>query len=260
MNFAFFHSTSSRSASAARRSRLRRFLGDPRQLRRSQLPSRRAIQPRRQNPMHDQIRIPPDRRREVRVTAPPPARNARDCPRCTAPASATAASDNSGCAPPACPQSSPPASDNAREVISHLLGQLNLPPHLRPVAPALRIAEPLHRNRPHAQRVAEVRGNLLELHHALRVRLVVDAEDRRARPRFSRCAATASFAASMNSSMSRCAMLRGARDHAGHLPELVELNQRLGHIEIDRPALDPLPVQHQRQFPHQLETAAIRRR
>ena len=64
---------------------------------------------------------------------------------------------------------------------------------------------------PAAQRIAELRGDLFELQHALGIGTLVDAEDASGRPAASRCEATASFAASMNSSIRRCAMLRGAR-------------------------------------------------
>ena len=99
-----------------------------------------------------------------------------------------------------------------------------------------------------------MRRDLFEFHHALGIGLLVNAIDRRDLQR-SRCPATASFAASMNSSMMRCAMLRGLRDDARHLAEFVEFDQRLRHIEIDGAAPDALAVQDQRQFPHQFEAA-----
>ena len=54
-----------------------------------------------------------------------------------------------------------------------------------------------------------MRGDLLELHDALGIGHFVNAVDDWRMPACSRCAATASLAASMNSSMMRLAMLRG---------------------------------------------------
>src|ERR1017187_8450345 len=121
-----------------------------------------------------------------------------------------------------------------------------------------------------------------------------------AMPACSRCPATHSLAASMNSSMMRLAILRGARvtpvmapnssnsidprdagllqvsgdaliggqhelldDAVGdiarrprdarHGAQFVELDERLGKIEIDGAAAHAFLVEHQRQFLHELE-------
>ena len=54
-------------------------------------------------------------------------------------------------------------------------------------------------------------------------------------------------------------MLRGAAGHSGHCAELVELDQRLGQIEIDRAPLVALAHQDLGQFPHKLEAFHQRR-
>ncbi len=45
---------------------------------------------------------------------------------------------------------------------------------------------------------------------------------------------------------------RAAR-HAGHFAELVEFDQRFGHVEIDGSAPDAFLIQYQRQLSHQLK-------
>ena len=110
-----------------------------------------------------------------------------------------------------------------------------------------------------AERIAELRRDLFEFDHALGIRAFRGCGRSTGSPAASMCEATASFAASMNSSMRRCAMLRGAARHADHLAEFVELEQRLRQIEIDGPAPDALAVQHQRQLTHHLEARHQRR-
>ena len=114
------------------------------------------------------------------------------------------------------------------------------------------IAESFHRRRAPAQRIAEVRGDLLELQHALGIGALVDAEDGRDFQGFQMRGD--GFIGRQHELLDQAMrdVARRARD-AGHFAELVELEQRLGQIEIDGPAADALAVQDQRQLLHPLE-------
>ena len=113
-------------------------------------------------------------------------------------------------------------------------------------------AELLHRNRADAQRVAEVRGHLLELHHALRIGHFVNAVDGgdAGMLQVRRHALVGRQHELLDEAVGDVA--RRARD-AGHGAQFVELDERLGQVEIDGAAAHALAVEDQRQFLHQLE-------
>ena len=100
--------------------------------------------------------------------------------------------------------------------------------------------------------VAEGRDQLRELLDPLRVRLLVDAVEG-GHAGFESRSATASLAASMNSSMTRMLSSRSRGHDAGHLARGVQDQLRLGQVEVQRPAL-VAPLAHQlRQLVHALE-------
>ena len=97
-----------------------------------------------------------------------------------------------------------------------------------------------------------MRGDLLELQHALGIGALVDAEDGRDFQGFQ--VRGDGFVRRQHELLDQAMrdVARRAGD-AGHFAEFVELEQRLGQIEIDGAAADALAVQDQRQFLHPLE-------
>ncbi len=97
-----------------------------------------------------------------------------------------------------------------------------------------------------------MRGHFLEIHHALGVGLFVDTIDAGGdgggQVRGHR------FIGGQHELFDDAVgdVARGTAD-AGHGAPFVELDQRLGHVEIDRAAAHALAIHQQRQFPHQLE-------
>ncbi len=103
-----------------------------------------------------------------------------------------------------------------------------------------------------AQRVAERRGDLLELQDLPRIRLLVDAVKRG-----NSLALEISghrFVGGQHELLDKavCDVALRAGD-AGHAPELVELDERLRQVEVDGTALLAPLVQDERQLFHQLE-------
>ena len=142
----------------------------------------------------------------------------------------------------------------ARRDRNAVVGDHDFLPHHLAIAPAHRLRpKPLHRNRADPERITEMRRDLFELHHALRIGLLVNAEDR--------CDVRLlqvrrhGFVRRQHELFDQAVrdVARAARD-AGHLAKLVEFDQRLRHIEIDGAAPDAFLVQDQRQFTHQLES------
>ena len=131
-------------------------------------------------------------------------------------------------------------------------GERHLLALLRPVAVAVGEGEALHRNRAHAQRVAEVRRDLFEVQYAFRVGLLVDAVDRRFQMLFEMRGH--SLIGRQHELLDQAVrdIPRRPRD-PHHGAELVELDERLRQVEVDRPAPHALAIQDQRQFLHELE-------
>ena len=101
-------------------------------------------------------------------------------------------------------------------------------------------------------RAGQLRRDFLELHQTLRVGNFVYSINRRAsRLLEMRCHRLIRGQHKLFDD-SMCDVARAAR-YAGHLAEFIELDERLRHVEIDGPATDPLLVQHQSEFAHQLE-------
>ena len=110
----------------------------------------------------------------------------------------------------------------------------------------------LHGQRAQPERVAEAGGQLLELHHAARFRLLVDAIERRHAHVFKPCGDT--FVGGQHELFDQpvgpCALGFG---HAAHLSLLIKLDHRLGKIEVNAsPLLAPFVHQH-RKLVHSLE-------
>ena len=103
-----------------------------------------------------------------------------------------------------------------------------------------------------------MRGDLLELHDALGIGHFVNAVDR-GTPACFQVRGHRLIGGQHELLDERCAMLRGDARHAGHGAALVELDQRLGQIEIDGAAADALAIEDQGQFLHQLEALDQRR-
>ena len=131
---------------------------------------------------------------------------------CSVPVSATATSGSSGCALPVCPRFWRSAADSCATKYRNPRGaaQMSLL-DLPAIAPLLRTTgKRSHRDGADSERVAEVRGDLFEIPSRACRRAVRECGRALGISAASRCPATASFAASMNSSMMRCAMLRSA--------------------------------------------------
>ena len=111
---------------------------------------------------------------------------------------------------------------------------------------------PLDRQRADAQRIAETRGDGLEVHHALGIGLLVDAIQRRDALvlEIAGDALVGRQHELLDDAVGDVALR--ARD-AGHQAVLVELDHRLGQIEVDGAAAHALAVEDQRQLAHQLE-------
>ena len=110
----------------------------------------------------------------------------------------------------------------------------------------------LHRQRPHAERIAEVGGDGLEVEDALGIGLFVNAIERGDALVF-QIAGDALVGRQhelLDDAVGDVALR--ARD-ALHQAVLVELDDRLGQIEIDGAAAHALAVQDHRQLAHQLE-------
>ncbi len=110
----------------------------------------------------------------------------------------------------------------------------------------------------HPQRVTERRGDLFKLDDLLRVRLFVDAIERRNAaafqiPRHRFVGGEHEF---FDHAMGKVPLR--ARD-AHHAARLVKLNQRLGQVEINRASLHALAIEDQRELFHQLEVWNQRR-
>ena len=104
-----------------------------------------------------------------------------------------------------------------------------------------------------AERVAEAGGDLLEIHHTLSLGLLVNSEQRgNAGLLQMRCHSLICGQHEFFDNPMRDVPV--APSDTGHLAKLIKLDQRLGHIEINRTALDSLPVQDQGKFAHGLET------
>ena len=120
------------------------------------------------------------------------------------------------------------------------------------VATAHHHREALHRHCAKAQRVAEMNGDFFELHHALRVGLLMDAEHHRQVERFH--APRHRLIRRQHELFDQLVGLIARRAaHTRHLARVVELNQRLRQIEIDRPSPHALLVQDLCEFEHQFK-------
>ncbi len=116
----------------------------------------------------------------------------------------------------------------------------------------------MNRQRPHAQRIPERRRDHFEVIDSLRVRLLMNAIQRRDMPRLQ---------------MLRHALVRGQHElfnqpvrditlrarNALHQSRLVKLDHRFRQIEIDGSPPLALTLQNQSQIPHQLEAGDQRR-
>ena len=111
---------------------------------------------------------------------------------------------------------------------------------------------PLDGQRPHAQRIAESRGDHFEVVHPLGVGLFVNAVERSDALVFQiRGHALVGREHELLDQAMRDVALRAG--DALHQSEFVELDHRLGQIEIDGAAALALAVQDQRQIAHPLE-------
>ena len=124
---------------------------------------------------------------------------------------------------------------------------------------ALLIAVTRNRDCADAERVSELSGDLLELHHAFRVRLLVNAINRRVTGLFKMRGHR--FVGGQHELLDNPVgdVARAARD-AGHDAGFVEFDQRLREVEVDRAALVALVLQNFSQLAHQLEAFDERRR
>ena len=117
------------------------------------------------------------------------------------------------------------------------------------VAPGL---DALDRKRPEAERIAEAGGELFKLDHAARVGLLMNAVERRdaevLKPGGD--ALVGGEHEFLDEAVGPGAL--GAGD-AAHLAVLVELDDRLGQVEVDAAALLATPVHQHGELPHELE-------
>ena len=112
------------------------------------------------------------------------------------------------------------------------------------------------RRQRHAQRIAEAGGDFLKLHHFFRVRPLVDAVQRgHAAALQVRGHCFVGREHELLDDAVRHVALR-ARD-ADHAPVLVELDLRLGKVEINRASRLPPPVEYPRQLLHPLEVLEL---
>ena len=175
MNFTFFHSTSSRSASAARRSDSEH---SPAMARTSLSSNIGRLAPlassAAQHPVNDQVRIAANRRREMRVSLG----REREMPRVLLAISRLPQRTQHQVIQDALLGLALQPRDQAL-IVSRgdrgiRLRQYEFATHLAPIPPAIDHREPLDRDRSAAERIAEMRGDLLEVHHALRIRRLVN--------------------------------------------------------------------------------------
>ena len=133
-------------------------------------------------------------------------------------------------------------------------GEHDVAAQLSAVAPAVHRSKALHGDGAHAEGVAEMRGDLLEIHHPARIGRLVDAVDgRNLRLLEMRRDGLVGCQHELLDDAVRD-VARRAGD-GGHLALRVELDQGLGQVEIDGAAPHALAIQDQRQLLHQLETA-----
>ena len=227
MYLAFFHSTRSRSASAARRSVCGALIGNGVQLRLARAFALR--QGGQQQPVHHQVGIAADGRSEVRVrlggqreVAGVVGAVARLLER---PQHELAENALLGL-----------AFDLRHQLLilprrdGDTLGQHDLLARLAAVAPRLGHGETAHGNGPHPERVAEGGGDFFELHHAARVGRLVNAVNERHRGH----AGGHRFIGGQHELLDDAVrdVARGAA-HPGHGAPLVEFDHGLGQVEVD---------------------------